>query len=70
MQDWIEKAKSIVDECSFPDYTFKVDVSRTGVFAGHIHGAGYDYRRHGVAIHSPLVLVSRDEPERDRLDCV
>ena len=30
MQEWIEKAKSIVDECSFPDYIFKVDVSRTG----------------------------------------
>lgn len=28
--DWIEKAKEILSECAFPDYTFKIDVSRTG----------------------------------------
>jgi hypothetical protein len=27
---WIEVAAGIVAECHFPDYTFKVDVSRTG----------------------------------------
>ncbi len=28
--DWIETAKSILTVCDFKDYTFKVDVSRTG----------------------------------------
>ena len=29
-QDWIEQAKDYIDECYFPDYTFKIDTSRTG----------------------------------------
>ena len=30
MTEWIEIAKGVVAECAFPDYTFKIDVSRTG----------------------------------------
>ena len=29
MTDWIETAKSVLAECNFKDYTFKIDVSRT-----------------------------------------
>lgn len=29
MFDWIAIAKTILEECAFPDYTFKVDVPRT-----------------------------------------
>lgn len=30
MTEWIEVAKNIVIQCSFTDYNFKIDVSRTG----------------------------------------
>ena len=29
MNDWIDKAKEYVAECSYPDYTFKIGISRT-----------------------------------------
>lgn len=28
--DWTEQARAIVQECQFPDYTFVVNISRTG----------------------------------------
>ena len=29
-EDWIDKARGFVEECSYPEYTFKIDVSHTG----------------------------------------
>ena len=30
MSDWIKRTREIIHDCTFPEYTFNVEVSRTG----------------------------------------